>query len=450
MDWLAWLPLSEQQTAARKIRLEQDWKAAVELHVAGDTRGSARMLSLLSRGATPTFAKALDALSPPAPKVLNALLKKAPQLHPMAREAATNRHQETLLHAWARQPDAGDVSHVGITRLLLTFPPTAKMPGWYQAELALRRDGLGQDAQMLAARHGNWALLKALIPYGRNATSVTRRDQERQHWVDHWVDGVLERLARGTPLSLSPSDPAFSAFKQSLFAGDPQLLGHSDCVKGKPLSRLLAAGVDWRLAEHLFPSRPDANPEHRTEISLGSREGPLHPEHRQVYFGLKDALAPSVGVRGPGISSYYLAGAMVTTQPLEALEWIMEGLSHFREDPVEKSRRCNVWNGLDGPAGVSSSPALPWLERPERLALALEKKWLEEVALDARRIPELPCLLIGLSREAGQELLLERILAALEKNYPGCFEGQYRALLKADALSVSLPAAKTRRAPSRF
>lgn len=94
----------------------------------------------------------------------------------------------------------------------------------------------------------------------------------------------------------------------------------------------------------------------------------------------------------------------------------MEGLSHFREDPSEKPRDCHVWNGLtDQPEGVSSSPALPWLARPERLALALEKKWLAETSVVASRIPELPQLLRSLAGEPEQKLLADRILAALEK-----------------------------------
>lgn len=452
MDWLAWFPRSDKQKADRKARLENEWKIAVERHREGDARAEAQMLGVLRRGGTPSLSKAMDALHPPAPRALQWLLKKNPQLHPMGRDAATNRHGETLLHAWAQQPDAGDARHGGITTLLLTFPPTAQMHGWYQAELAFRQDKLGQDAQMLAARHGNWALLKGLVPYSRQATSVTRRDQERQHWVDHWVEGVLERLVQGTPLSLSAADPAFSAFQQSLFADNPQLLGRSDGVKGKPLSRLLAGGVDWRLAEHLFPSRPDANPESRSEVSLGSREGPVHPEHRQAYGSLTQALHPSAGVRGPGIDSYYLMGAMVTTQPLEALEWIMEGLSHYREDPSEKPRACHVWNGRsDLPEGVSSSPALPWLARPERLALALEKKWLEETTVMASRIPELPRLLLSLSRDPDQASLADRILAALEKNYPvQCREGNYRSLVREQALDSLLPAAQQARPGPRF
>ena len=439
MDWLAWFPLSEKQKAARKDRLENEWTLAAERHREGDARATAQMLRVLRRGAVPSLSKALDAMDPPAPNVLHWLLKKNPQLHPMGRDPLVNRHRETLLHAWAQRPDGGDARHAGITTLLLTFPPTTKMHGWYQTELAFRQDGLGQDAQMLAARHGNWALLKALIPYGRHATTVTRRDQDRQHWVDHWTDGVLERLVQGSPLSVSPADPGFSAFKQSLFAGDAQLLGYSDCVKGKPLSRLLAAGVDWRLAEQLFPSNPKANPQYRSETSFGSFEGPLDPQHRQAYGSLKDALNPSAGVRGPGISSYYLAGAMVTTQPIEALEWIMEGLSHFRESPDDKPRQCYLWNGLERPEGVSDSPALPWLSRPERLALALEKKWLDETSVMASRIPELPQLLRGLAGEPEQKLLADRILAALEKNYPAqCAEGSYRSLVREQVLDLSL------------
>jgi len=452
MNWLAWWPLSEKQKAARQARLEKEWKVVADRHREGDAKAEAQMLGLLRRGAAPSLGKAMDALEPPAPKALRWLLKKNPQLHPMGRDPAVNRHGETLLHAWAQQSDAGDVRHAGITTLLLTFPPTAKMHGWYQAELAFRQDNLGQDAQMLAARHGNWALLKGLIPFARQATSVTRRDKDRQHWVDHWAEGVLERLVQGIPLSLSASDPAFSAFKQSLFAGNPQLLGQSDCVKGKPLSRLLAGGVDWRLAEHLFPSRPDANPESRSEVSLGSREGPVDPEHFRAYSSLKEALNPSAGVRGPGIDSYYLMGAMVTTQPLEALEWIMEGLSHYREDPSEQPRECHVWNGRqDQPEGVSSSPALPWLARPERLALALEKKWLAETTVMASRIPELPRLLLSLSKDPDQTSLADRILTALEKNYPvQCQEGNYRSLVREQALDSMLPAAHSARPSPRF
>ncbi len=439
MARLSWLPFTDDWRQARHARAERAWADALLQHRNGDVTAAGRMLAALRAGAEPTLAKAKQALDPPAPEVLQRLLKANPNLHPLADLPATDQFGDTLLHRWARIPERSEPQHARITRLLLT-PTTpeqvAKLVSWNVSGNLLRKNQEQQDPQMLAALHGNWALLKGLAQHLKASAGGMQTDMRQRHWVDHWTDGVLERHAAGQPLRLTDADPALSALKVCLGPEEGALLGRKNGWYGAPVARLLAAGVDWRLAEHLFPSRPDANPADRSETSLGSREGPVDPAHFRAYSALAEALSPNATVQGPGIDSHYLAGAMVSSQPMEALEWIMEGMSHFRADPREMPRQCNVW--VTGQR--IGSAAYPWLAKPERLAVALERRWLEPTGLLPDNLPELPTLLIDMMSDPAREPMARRILDALQRNYPPVMDAGYKSILMADRLENTLKA----------
>ena len=450
MARFSWLPFSSDWRDARQARAERSWTEALLQHRRGDPAAVQRMRSALVAGAKPTLDKAKQALDPPAPEVIQRLLKTNPTLHPLADLPATNQFGDTLLHMWARIPDRDTPSQARISQILLTpVNPqhVAKLVSWNVRGNLLRLNQEKQDPQMLAAQHGNWALLKGLTRHLKESVGGLHTDMRERNWVDHWTDGVLARHAKGQPLRLTDTDPALNTLKTCLGPEEGALLGRKNSWHGSPVARLLAAGIDWRFIEHLFPSRPDANPEHRSETSLGSREGPIDPAHFRTHLALAEALLPNAGVHGPGIASHYLAGAMVSTQPMEALEWIMEGMSHFRPDPREQRRQCNLWAGSQE---KHRSPAFPWLAKPERLAVALERQWLEATSLLPDSLPELPALLTDMMGDPAREPMARRILEALGRTYPTVMEAGYQSLLLADHLDNTLEASASAKARQRL
>ena len=188
-----------------------------------------------------------------------------------------------------------------------------------------------------------------------------------------------------------------------------------------------------------MPSHPPAQPQRRSETNLGPNEGPLDNEMFRVY-------ANHV-VHGPGIEVPYLVGAIVRTQPLEALEWIMEGMSHFREDPAERSRQCNLYY-LEGNSTKHSSPAMAWVTHPERLAVALERKWLVSSCVKENRDPEFLATLGALLKDPAMLPVLGCISEALERNYGQEFKA-YKRLVLAQRLEA-IPAPVALKAKPRF
>ena len=308
-------------------------------------------------GLTPTppeaFQKAADAFTALDPTRLSSLLKKHPRLHPLSAAPLRDENGDTLLHAWARLSPTPGPDALAITQLLLG---QWAMETTHTDEVTVLTSKVGnlagQTPQMIAARHGNWGLLRQL-PYNRSVGG--HRDHDGLHWVDHWAAGILERHASGQPLGPLEDDPAVSAFKAVERERDLYWLSDSKSPKGTPLARLLAAGVDWTLTEHLLPS------DDRLE------DAPVVLD--EAYPQAKRALYPNKYVMGlEGTEPAPLAVLVAQNQPFEAMAWLMEGQSHGRPSPLEEHRWMDLLK--DG-----SSPAAHLANRPDVLLEGIRRRW---------------------------------------------------------------------------
>lgn len=402
MPLFSWMPLTTGWKLDRRRKAERAWSQSLALHRAGHPAGTEGLIKAAGSGYLGSFQHARDTLSPPAPETLARLLRRRPNLHPLSEEPLTDALGDTLLHLWARQPQPpnGSTAHQAITRLLLT-PVGSDIARVGQAKKKMLRPNADRmDAQMLAARHGNWDVLRGLKPYAHWAigSEPIREDLTKRHWVDHWAEGVLERLQGGNPLQLRGDDPALSAFCFCAGLNDVARLGKRHRF-GRPLARLLAAGVDADLAEFICPREPTS-------------------ESKQLWNTLDKSFEPNQFVAGPGIASYYLAGAMVSSQPWGALSRVMGAASLRSRSDLRKIQLFDH---------TGRSPALDWLEKPEWFAQALEKTWFIANAVNPTSLPGLPRLLQDLLKDPSTEPVALRIFTALETYYRGTWPSGFRS-----------------------
>ena len=425
MPLLSWIPFTPAWTSAQRRKAEHAWSQSLALHRAGHPAGTEGLTKAAGSGYLGSFQHALDALSPPAPEALALLLRRRPNLHPLSEEPLTNGLGDTLLHLWARQPQPanGSTAHQAITRLLL-MPVGTDIARVGQAKKKMLRPNADRmDAQMLAARHGNWDVLRGLKPYTHwvIGSEPVREDLTKRHWVDHWAEGVLERLQAGDSFQLRGDDPALSAFCFCAGPDDVARLGKRHRL-GRPLARLLAAGVNADLAEFICPREPTN-------------------ESKQLWNTLNKSFEPNQFVAGPGIASYYLVGAMVSSQPWEAICKVM-GAAALRSKP--DLRKIHLFDH------TGRSPALDWLDKPEWFAHALEKTWFIANAVNPGALPGLPRLLRDLLKDPSTEPVALRIFTALETHYRGTWPPGFRSdtlqgVLEETLSNGSLPAAPRHR-----
>lgn len=451
MPLLTWIPFTPAWKSARSARAEVQWEQALQDHRRGEPSADGRLAAALRAGASPTYARACSVLHPPAPQAMKVLLDKNIGLRPGSSwDSKQHSRGDTLLHEWARcpAPMEADARVTQMTRLLWrepvrndplsVFGNNSQCPYESSSDVAWWANRAGETPRMLAARHGHWSLLKLWTPAEPGKRSVwgptkAEVDAKSRHWVDHWATGVIERHREGTLFVPSPQHPAVRSLLESQDVYDLNLLSESG-TRHPAIARLLAAGVPHSIVEMLLTSHPDAKPQFRSETALGPNEGPLNPSHAAAYSSMGKALAPDAWVGEiPGVEGKMLASAMVETQPMAALEWLMESMSYYREDPNEGRRTMHVRLGGAHP----QTPTTTWVKHPEHMLVALERKWFGDGALFPDHDPVLKAFF--------QDMLYETtgtggaIWAALERNYPNVVEQGFKQMQMARKLDANLP-----------
>ena len=139
---------------------------------------------------------------------------------------------------------------------------------------------------------------------------------------------------------------------------------------------------------------------------------------------------------------------MAHSQPMEALVWVMEGTSHYRPDPSDRPRQCYIsYKPVENESSVVS-PAMAWVHRPERLLIALERRWFQESKVDEEKAPEVFKVLEDWLKDESMWPTLKKIAEVLEKNYGQEFKA-YKRLELAKRLEA-IPVAVAAQAKPRF
>ena len=249
----SWIPFVSYWKTERVKRAEASWRTALSETGRQEASADASMASAVQAGALPSFEKASLALAKGMPMALDALLKKRPDLIEMVDPI----WDDTLLHMWARQPQAlWDSSVVAKFARLLVTP--------HGAEKGLRKaimepvNAVGETPRMLAARAGNWTLMKALNDrlLGQRLPASPQFDDLGRHWVDYWADGVIQRHQTGFPLRLSRNEMALVELMSAPDMAMHHMLYKTESREGSAITKLQAAGVDARLLEFI-QTNPD-------------------------------------------------------------------------------------------------------------------------------------------------------------------------------------------------
>lgn len=422
------IPFTQSWKNARLEKAESAWQSGMDALRQGDPDAEARLEEAINAGVELNFLKANQILWPPHPQAMKAFLRRAPTLHPNAGWAARgNDTRDTLLHFWAQSPEPVETSDERIEAMtaLLWHPPTAdeEAQAWPTSQLSpyLQVNNVdwwgnrrGITPRMFAAAHGHWPLLSALAwPLEGVAPElgVLEEDKQGEHWVDHWVNGLL---ARQQPGLFSPAAEQ-AARKSDDFA---RLLLKSNSHRGPAAARLWASGVpihtllEWIAPAFLEPKKALAQA--------------LLP---QAYIRLADDTETALVLHAP------------RTHSLDELRaWA--ALHHTHGGPFIEPL---------GKRTAEKPPSIAATWAGEALVEAIEQQWLSEANLVLKYHPALEAALH--QAHHAQEPWFPRLLDGVAQHYPQAFHHPHRpysSWKKAWLLENTLPSVEPARVSPRF
>ncbi len=413
-------PFTKAWTRNRAEKAEMAWEQAMGSLRSQDPTAIDGFKKALKQGAKPNFQKAGELMHPPQPEVMTALIKKAPHMAPNAGwTSRANPPRNTLLHLWAQAPvpkGEESLADAAMTALLWRPPRDSEdLNGWPGEMLSpyLRQTDVdwwgnrqGLTPRMLAAEHGHWPLLEAFA-WPLNDVDperlFTEEDKHRNHWVDHWVTGVLER---GTPWNgLGRAETA--ARKSEDF---PALLVKSNSPSGTPAARLWAHGMP--LSALMAWVGPDWN------------------------TALREALTPATEVLGRN----------ETAMPLVLLAPQIHGTEEIQAWAEQQRTRRGAFIKPLAKKTTEPPPSIAqaWTAAPEALTRAVEQEWFESENLDLGAFPGFRASLQDAWEK--QARWLPAFLDAVELHYPEVMHSGYDRIQKAwDLQSVLPPATQAKR-----
>jgi len=417
-------PFSKAWKRSRTQRAETEWEASLAAAAHGDAAAEHGMIHALKKGAKADFKKAAAVLHPPRPLVMTAVLKSNPSLRPNSGWAArANYSRDTLLHLWAATPHplkAPTAEITAMTDLLWEPPPPSELQhAWPESTLSayLRPNDVDWwgNRQGLTARHGHWPLLTSLawpLPHAIPDTESVEKDKHQNHWVDHWVSGILARSEQ----KLIPPEATAAARASEDFV---RLLLNSSSRHGTPLARLWAHGAQLEtLLEWIDPSR--------------------------------------TGFHDPALRKALAGAAIVEDEAGSHSALIIHACS--RQSPEQTKQWASLLQGTgEGPiltplpkktAEQPPSIARALIGYPELLIWMMEHRHISAPCLSLSENPELKDRLLQGWRE--NEPWIPSLLSAVESNYPEETGAEYQALKRAFQLDQELPAPVPTRKRERF
>lgn len=422
------IPFTRAWKQARLQKAEQQWEVAMAAVRAQSSEAELLLQAAIAAGPVLNFFKANQLLWPPQPQAMEAFLQAAPALHPNAGWSARSNHaRDTLLHFWAQAPEPVETTTPGIEAMndLLWHPPGSDDEDnqWPTSQLSpyLKANNVdwwgnrkGLTPRMLAASHGHWPLLERLAwPLAGVAAerAVVEEDKQGEHWVDHWVTGLLSR-----GIGETISAVAVQAARRS--EDFPSLLLKSNSPQGTPAARLWAHGVTIAtLLEWIADGA--AHPHQALSQSL----------HPSALVFLSDGTQVALALQAPRIHPLKELSTWANLYPAHKHPFISPLPKRTAERPPSLAA---AWAGpllLEGmkhhwfAEGNFTLAEQPGFEQRLHQALQANESWLPD------------------------------FLTALEHRYPRTFgdpRGPYTPWKKALELEANLPAATTASSRKRF
>ena len=193
------------------------------------------------------------------------------------------------------------------------------------------------------------------------------------------------------------------------------------------MARLLAAGVDWNLTEHLLP----------TEDQIANAPVQLD----EGYTKAKSALYVNQVVVGQeGTAPLPLGLLVAQQQPLEAMAWLMEGQSHGRPSPLDEPRWLDILK--DG-----SSPASYLATQPDILLEGIRRRWFCRGSFAPNRFPGLSDALDVMMANPDQVAYVTPLLEEISTRFAGDVGGDFGVNWRKRRLDRDLPEGVSRSKP---